>query len=239
MLHEQKNRTELTYRLLLSFVGLLIVVFLVAFPPTVTSVFLWRKPIIGTSFAILCVLGVLAVIFPRKCSGLLEPKKRNNVTSSANYRSHESSIGFEGHHPTCGKYSAHVFQLLGKTKCAACVGLLFGALLALTGSFFYFFVGLIVSDYSFILVILGAVGTLIGLFQFAFRGLFRLLANSVFVVSALLVLVSVDATVGGLFFDLFVVCLIVFWLFTRISLSKWDHRRICSVCDAENCSARP
>jgi hypothetical protein len=238
MLNEQKNPTELTYRLLLSFAGLLIVVFLVAFPPTVTSDFLWRKPIIGTIFGILCVLGVLAVISPRKCSGLIAPRKQSSVLSSADYNSQELSIGFEGHHPVCGKYSAHVFQLLGKTRCAACVGLLFGALLALAGSVLYFFGGLTVSDYSLILVALGSVGTLIGLFQFVFSGVFRLLANCGFVIGTFLVLVSVDAIVGGLFFDLFVVCLIMFWLFTRISLSKWDHRRICSGCETENCSAR-
>ena len=239
MLQEQKSRSEIIYRLLLSFTGLLIVVFLVAFPPVVTSDFLWRKTIIGTTFGIICVLGVLAVIFPTKCSGLLEPKKQNSGPSTIHYNSQESSISLRGHHPTCGKYSAHVFQLLGKTRCAACIGLLFGALLALAGSVLYFFVGLTVSSYSLVLVLFGVFGILIGLFQFAFRGVFRLAANTVFVVSTFLVLASIDATVGNLFFDLFVVCLVVFWLFTRISLSKWDHERICSSCETENCSARP
>ena len=239
MILGKKSRTELTYRLLLSFVGLLIVVFLVAFPPTVTSISLWRKPIIGTIFGILCFLGVLAVIFPTTCSRLLEPQKQNSVPSSTTYNSQERSISLKGHHPACGNYSAHVFQLLGKTCCAACVGLLFGGFFALVGSIFYFFVGLTVSDYSLILVVLGSVGIMIGLFQFAFKGPFRLLANTLFVVSTLLVLISVDSVVGGLFFDLFVLCLIVFWLFTRISLSKWDHKRICSGCEVENCSARP
>jgi cytochrome c biogenesis factor len=238
MLHEQKSRAEITYRLLLSFTGLLIVVFLVAFPPTVTSDFLWRKSIIGTTFGIVCVLGVLAVIFPTKCSGLLEPQKQNSDPSSIHYNSQESSINLKGHHPTCGKYSAHVFQLLGKTRCAACIGLMFGALLALVGSVLYFFVGLTFSDYSLVLVVFGAVGIMVGLFQFVFRGLFRLVANTVFVVSTFLVLVSIDIAVGNLFFDLFVVCLVVFWLFTRISLSKWDHERICSSCETENCSVR-
>jgi hypothetical protein len=236
MLRKQKTRTEITQNLLLSFIGLVIVVFLVVIPPTATSDFLWRKPIIGTVFSVLCFLGVLAVISPSKCSGLIETRKQNDGLFSAN--SKKLLTNFKGHHPSCGKYSAHVLQLLGKTHCAACIGLLFGGLLGLAGSVLYFFVGFPVSDFNFVLVAFGAVGILIGLFQFSFRGLARLFANTVFVVGAFLVLVSVDSTVGGLFFDLFVVCLIVFWLFTRISLSQWDHERICSVCETEICSAR-
>ena len=233
----QNNRTEIVYRLLMSFAGLAIVVFLIAFPPTVPSDFLWRKPIIGTIFSILCVLGVLAVIVPSKCSGLLEPKKQNIVQSS-NSNTQKNSLSFKGHHPACGKYSAHVFQFLGKTRCAACMGLLFGGVFALVFSALYFFVGIAVSDYVALLVTFGAVGLLIGLFQFAFRGVFRLLANTVFVLAALFLLISVDSVVGSLFFDLFAVCLIVFWLFARISLSKWDHEKICSGCETENCSVR-
>lgn len=239
MSSQQDLRVDITYHILLSTLGLFLIFMLTLFPPAVPESFVWRKPLIGTTFSMLCILGILAVISPRNCSKILQPKKQNNALSSENFDSCENSVDFKGHHSTCGKYSDHVFQLLGKTRCAACIGLLFGALLALAGSVLYFFVGLTVSDYSLILVFLGSVGTVIGLFQFAFRGVFRMLANTVFVISAFLVLVSVDSAVGGLFFDLFVVCLIVFWLFARISLSKWDHERICSGCETENCSARP
>ena len=88
------------------------------------------------------------------------------------------------------------------------------------------------------LVVLGVVGTVFGLFQFVFNSLVRLFANTVFVVSTLLILIGVDAAVQNLFFDLFVVCLIAFWLFTRILLSQWDHERICFDCETENCAAR-
>ena len=62
--------------------------------------------------------------------------------------------------------------------------------------------------------------------------------NTIFVLGSLLVLIGIDELVHSLFFDLFVVCLIIFLLFNRISLSQWDHEMICSGCVTENCMSR-
>lgn len=238
MLTKQKTRASVTYELLLSFVGLAIIVLLTAFPPTVSADVPWRKPLIGSIFSLFCVFGVMAVFSPNKCKKMFGTKKQDGGLSSETLATQEKHVVFQGHHPNCGKYSAHVFQIQNKTYCAACVGLLLGGIVALAGSVFYFFVDLNVAEYNLLLVLLGLVGIVFGLFQFAFRSLVRFLANVVFVVGALFILIAVDATVSGLFFDLFVVCLIVFWLFTRISLSQWDHERICFGCETINCSAR-
>jgi hypothetical protein len=238
VLWRQKIQTYLKYQLLLSFVGLILVVFLVVFPPKVTAVFPWRKPLIGSIFSIFCFLGFIAVLSPSKCGKMLEHKKVTPGISSEKYVSQKNSFALIGHHPTCGKYSEHVFHIKAKTYCAACTGLLVGGLLSLVGSVIYFYVGLNIIEISMLFVVLGVFGVIIGMFQFAFKSIFRLLANTIFVLGSLLILIAVDAIVGGLFFDLFVVCLIIFWLFTRISFSKWDHKRICFICGTENCNAR-
>ena len=232
----QSIRSDIKYQILLSVAGLLLIVALTVFPPTVTGDSPWRKPVIGSIFSTFCLLGVLAVFSPNKCGTILDRKKESGASVSA--VPHETVTVLRGHHPTCGKYSAHIFRIGNRTFCAACIGLLLGGLLALAGAVIYFFCDWRVAEYSVLIVLLGVVGVSFGLFQFKVKSLIRLSANTIFVLGALLILIGVDASVHSLFFDLFVVCLIVFWLFTRISLSQWDHEIICSGCETENCRIR-
>jgi hypothetical protein len=240
MSQQRHIRSDIKYHLLVSFLGLLLVAALTAFPPTVTGNLSWRKPAIGTIFSSICVLGILAVFSPNRCLRILDIGKKNrNVDSdSSKLASHGTSYALQGHHPTCGKYDAHIFRIKGKIFCAACAGLLFGGLLALAWVAVYFFGGWRVAEYSSLMVLLGIAGVSLGLFQFKFRSLVRLFVNTIFVLGALLVLIGIDELVHSLFFDLFVVSLIVFWLFTRISLSQWDYERICSDCEIEDCRIR-
>jgi peptidoglycan/LPS O-acetylase OafA/YrhL len=233
-------RSDIKYQLLMSFVGLLLVVLLTVFPPAVTGDVPWRKPVFGSLFSVICVLGVLAVFSPNKCLKIfnIRNKNRNAGADSAKLTSHGTSNALAGHHPNCGNYGAHVFRIKGKTVCAACSGLLLGGLLALAGAVVYFFGEWNVDDYSFWMVLLGVAGVSFGLFQFKFSGLVRLSVNALFVFGALLILIGIDELVQSLVFDVFVVCLIIFWLLTRIYLSQWDHEMICSGCETENCMLR-
>ncbi|MFA5364094.1 MAG: hypothetical protein WC325_02805 [Candidatus Bathyarchaeia archaeon] len=220
------------YQLLVSFAGLLLVVALSLFPPTANADFVWRKTVTGTIFCTLCILGVLAVFSPSQCRGIVKVKQKPaNMETDID----DTSPALEGHHPNCGKYTAHVFRINGKTFCAACIGLLVGGVLALVVGVFYFFGGWTVASYGSLLVMLGVVGVVVGLFQFKFGNITRFLANIVFVLGALFVLIGVDVLVESLVFDLFTVSLIVFWLLTRISLSTYDHQVICSRCETGGC----
>jgi len=232
----QSIRSNIKYQILLSFAGLLIIVALTVFPPTVTGDSPWRKTVIGSIFSTFCLLGVLAVFSPNKCGTIIDRKKESGA--SVSIVSNGPVTVLRGHHPTCGKYSAHIFRIGDRIFCAACIGLLFGGLLALAGTVIYFFCDWQAAEYSILIVLLGVVGVSFGLFQFKVKSLIRLSANIIFVLGAMLILIGVDASVHSLFFDLFVVCLIVFWLFTRISLSQWDHEIICSGCETENCRIR-
>jgi hypothetical protein len=240
MSRQRHTRSDIKYQLLVSFLGLLLLAVLTAVPPTVSGNLYWRKPVIGSIFSSICVLGILAVFSPNQCLRILEIGKKNRTvgSDSSKLASHGTSNALQGHHPSCGKYDAHIFRIKDRIFCAACAGLLLGGLLALAGASVYFFGDWRVAGHSSLMVLLGIVGVSLGLFQFKFRNLVRLSVNTVFVLGALLVLIGIDELVHSLFFDLFVVSLIVFWLFTRISLSQWDYERICSGCEIENCGIR-
>ncbi|UCC58125.1 MAG: hypothetical protein JSW14_07175 [Candidatus Bathyarchaeum sp.] len=232
------RNSDMTFLLLVSFLGLLIIAILTVFPPVVTGNLPWRKPLIGAIFSSICIFGVLAVFSPIQCSKILKLRKKENHSNSSSGKSisHGSSSTLQGHHPSCGKFVAHVFQIRSKTFCAACVGLLLGGLLALAAALLYFFgKWYVVEQSSSLIVLVGILGVGLGLFQFKFRNLLRLSLNTFFVLGTLLILIGIDEFVQSLMVDLFVVCLILFWLFTRISLSQWDHKRICSDCNVAGC----
>lgn len=141
----------------------------------------------------------------------------------------------QGHHSSCGKFTAHTFQINGRIFCAACVGLLFGGLLALAGSLLYFFISWNFVENGFLLVLVGVLGVGCGFLQQKFRSLIRLSLNIIFVLGTFFILIGIDQIIHSLLIDLFVVSVILFWLYTRISLSQRDHENICSNCNIVNC----
>jgi hypothetical protein len=214
------------FALSVSIFGLSIVLVIAINPPMIYESFLWRKPLIGAVFSLICILGTFAALFPRQCSKTFHSQKENmNLTS---HQTHLSS-----HHPDCGKFSAHVIRLGSYTLCAACTGLLLGAIMTLVGTAFYFFSGWNVEGVSFLVVLIGIAGVTLGFLQLKFRGFLRLLLNMFFVLGAFLILVGIDELAESLFADFFLIGLIAFWILTRIQLSQWDHWRICNNCESQ------
>jgi hypothetical protein len=202
MFQQHYIRSDIKYQLLVSIAGLLLLVALTVFPPTVTGDLSWRKPVIGSIFSSICVLGILAVFSPNRCLRIfnISKKKKTVGSDSAKLVSHGTSNVLQGHHPTCGNYDAHIFRISGKIFCAACVGLLIGGLLALAGAAVYFFGDWRVAEHSSLMVLLGIVGVSFGLFQFKFRNFIRLSVNTIFVLGTLLILIGIDELVHSLVF---------------------------------------
>ena len=200
----------------------------------------WRKPLIGSIFAVICIFGILAVFFPIKCSRVFDFGKgrEGNTPYHSRLASHgrARSPSLQGHHPPCEHYLGHVFRIGERTFCAACTGLLLGGFLALVGAILYFFGDCGFEQGTSLMVWIGAAGVGLGLFQFGFRRGIRLVLNIFFVLGAFLILVGVDNLVQNLMIDLFLEALIIFWLFARISLSQWDHERICYACKVGVCA---
>ena len=222
------------FLLCMSFFGVLLSMLFAFFPPSPSlhEDFVLRKPVVGSVFGVICVLGVVAAFFPTQCANMLTFGRRKGYTLHG-----DSKLG--GHHPSCENFSPHVFEIGGRRVCVACTGLTVGGLLALVGTFLYFFADWHVGQSNVLVVLIGLVGVSLGLFQFrAKRHLVRFSLNVFFVLGSFLVLIGIDGLVQSLFVDFFLVALIVFWLFTRVLISQWDHERICCACDVVVCEFR-
>ena len=227
---------NVTYLVLVSFLGLFLVGMLTIYPPNVDESLPWRKPLIGSIFGLICIFGILAVFYPKRCSRVLDfGKKKLSRPHLGEFASHGTFSTLQGHHPDCGNFAAHVFQIGEKTFCAACTGLLLGGLSVFVGTFLYFFSNWSGELNSLLMVWVGVLGVGFGLFQFKFRSFVRLFLNVFFVLGAFLILIGVDKVVHSVAVDLFLVALILFWLFARILLSQWDHERICCSCRVATC----
>jgi len=217
----------------MSFFGVLISMLLAFFPPVLHEDFVWRKPVVGSVFGLICVLGVLAAFFPKQCTSVF------NFGKGKGHALHGYFAKVGGHHPICESFSPHVFHIDNRRFCVACTGLTVGGLLALVGTFLYFFADWRVEQDFVFVVLAGLLGVSLGFFQFRVKQRFvRFSLNVFFVWGSFLVLVGIDGLTQSVFAGLFLVVLIVFWLFTRISISEWDHERICYVCNVAVCEFR-
>ncbi|MCX8182760.1 MAG: hypothetical protein N3D12_06550 [Candidatus Methanomethyliaceae archaeon] len=207
----------------ISLLGVLFVLMLGLNPPYSGGDFSLRKPVIGLSFALICVLGALAALFPKKCSTI--PHYSSISAKTSQYFQGLS----KGHHPVCKQFASHTIVLCGKVLCAGCTGLFIGALLSIVCAGSYFLLGL-EGIHAQMSIFLGSFGLVLGFAQFAFRGFVRSLMNVFFVVGALMILIGVDSLVQNFFIDLFVLALTLFWILTRILLSQQDHNQVCRIC---------
>ncbi len=243
MPEKSSQRIYLSFLVSVSLFGLFLVILPAVFPLPVQENFPWRKPLIGSAFGIICLLGIIAIFFPHSCSTIFRVNNTENNSHAAlaegNTAFNKTSTIFgikvtHGHHPNCQGFVAHEFQVGKKTFCVACMGLLLGALTALFGVATYFFRGWNIRGETSLLLISGVLGVGLGLFQYVFFDIqwrsIRFLLNAFFVFGAFLILAGIEAVANNLLLDLFVVFLSVFWLFTRISLSKHVHNEICQAC---------
>jgi hypothetical protein len=106
----------------------------------------------------------------------------------------------------------------------------------------YFFVGVPLPQ-TVLLFWLGFAGVAVGLLQHPLYALFkpkhgvaRVLVNIGFVVGAFLLLASVAELTNSLMLTAYLLLAIVYWIFTRIAMSRRGHRMICTLCGDMGCS---
>lgn len=219
----------LLFYICLSLIGLFTVLMFALKAPTQIENFAWRKPLIGSIFALICIAGSIATLFPKRCSGFFNlQRKENSKMSHGKISKLYGTV--RGHHIECENFSTHTIQLQGHIVCAGCTGLLLGAIIALSGTILYFF-----SDWKpgwayFPMVLIGITGTILGFIQLKFRGFLRLVLNTFFVLGAFLIIVALDNFAENIFIDFYLIGLIILWICTRIFISQWDHSRICRSC---------
>lgn len=201
---------------------------LALYPPKQLQSVLWRKPLIGSIFTLICVGGIVAVFFPNRFAETF--RQPTNKVRSVSDAGENASLISKGHHPNCSDFSAHIVKIKGTFLCASCTGLFVGTLVVLILSVLYFFTGWTFGKPDLPVVFGGQAGIVLGLLHFKFKGYARLTINALFVLSAFLVLVGIDALTENILADIYTVGLVILWLFARISVSKWNNKRICSGC---------
>jgi len=245
--NQKLGNLTLLFLISISSFGLILAVLLALAPPISHEDFVWRKPLVGAAFSAVCVLGMLAVLFPNQCSRFFEVGKREKHQNRSfgflrsGLISHTTASTLRGHHPVCGRFSAHVFRLDGRMFCATCSGLFLGAFIALAGAAIDFFGNwsLGIGQNVFLAVVVGVAGVVFGLLQSPLpilqNSVTRLFSSAFFVVGAFLILAGIEELTHNTSVDFLMIFLSVFWLVTRISLSQWDHERICSQCTFNSC----
>ncbi len=216
----------MAFLVVVSIVGLALVPVLVLQPNVGLFQVSVRYGLVGVLYIAICVLGISAVFYPAKCKSMF--RKSQNPLPQANRSSILMQI--RGHHPDCQNFSANRIEVGGRAVCAACSGLLIGAIIALLGAVSYFFVGLNVVWSSVWLLALGEIWMLFGLAQIKFAGYAKVIVNAVFVVGSFVTLVETDVLGQSLLVDFYALGIIAFMLWFRILLSEWNNRRICRTC---------
>jgi hypothetical protein len=185
-----------------------------------------RRPVIAVLYSAVCVLGIVAVFYPGKCRLMFQ--KPNAASDPAKPASNEMQL--RGHHPDCEKFSGNRITIGSSVYCAACSGLLVGAVVAL-GVIVLFSLGLFGAAWGNLWVLVaGEVLMLAGLAQIKARGYVKLAVNALFVVGSSLCLVASDSIMQNFLVDAYVLMLIVYLLWFRILLSEWNNKRTCLVC---------
>lgn len=206
--------------------GLLLVPLLVIQPNLQVDSLSFRRPFISALYSIVCVLGMVAVFYPSKCRLMF--KKPN--TSPGSTKVSTSSVGFSGHHPNCEKFSANRITIRGKAFCAACSGLLVGAIVSMAGIVIFSLGFFDMKAENLWIFAVGAVLMLVGLAQVELGGYIKMAMNALFVVGSCISVVIADLVGQNLLIDLYVLGLIIYMLWLRISFSEWNNKRICMEC---------
>jgi hypothetical protein len=218
------STASLMFLIMVSIVGLALIPVLVLQPNIIHVQSSIRQGLAGTLYIAICILGVSAVFYPAKCKSIFG-KSQNPLPQASNL-----SVQIRGHHPDCQNYSANRIRVGGQVICAACSGLLIGAVTVFIGAVLHFFVGLNIFWGSVWLLMLGEIWMLLGLAQIKFAGYAKVLVNVVFVVGSFVTLVETDLLGGSILVDLYTLGLIVYMLWFRILLSEWNNGRICQRC---------
>jgi len=200
-----------------------------------------QKQLTGSIFITICFIGILVGVFPSRCLKKIHFRSQNKNSRETEHASSQmTTVKFNGHHPTCGNFSAHVLQISGKMYCAGCIGLVIGAIISLFGSLLYFLLEFNAGEIGILIFWLGFTGVFFGILQYNIfngdRSVVHSIFNVMFVLGAFLLLIGVHEITSNFLLELYLLIIIIYWIMTRIMLSQLEHRKICTICDLKSCS---
>ena len=180
-------------------------------------------------FSAICIMGGIATLLPHKCSPYVTLSEKLDASRHSDF----GTIRIvHGHHPICDLFEDHEFRIREKFFCSSCMGLLTGSIISLFFSTLHFIYKLQLPDIfgflSLIFIVLGL--SYIPLTNV--KPLSRFIINALFVIGFSFLLIVVDKQ-NNFFLDLIIICLSIFWMMTRIQLSRWSNDKICTTCKQE------
>ena len=177
-------------------------------------------------FVVLCVLGAVATLFPRRCS----PEIR--VTGDLHTSRYTDVFGvrvIHGHHSDCSGFSNHEIRLGEKRICAGCLGLLAGSFMAIIIAVALAIQSVPVPPQSGPLgLAFVAAGLAYSVMIPGIPPVLRTVLNALLVTGFALIYLVLTGVRG---LGLMGISLSIFWMYTRIRLSRWSHERLCAGCD--------
>jgi hypothetical protein len=223
----KKHSAYVAFVLVVSIFGLVISTALLRNPFSSTAGFVYRRALIVLVYDLVCIAGILAVLFPIACSRVLgtrlslaEPPERFGMRATEFL----GVLVVHGHHPSESELTKHELFFRGKSFCATCYGLLTGAVISLTT-----ITAFAISGWSgwidiypaYLVYYIGVAAVITGLLhplitKVAAKA--RFVLALMFVLGTSLMLLATDLLTANLMADLFVILLAVFWLLSRISL---------------------
>ena len=216
----------LPFLIAVSIFGLAIVPLLLIQPNLPVDISPFRQPLVSALYTVVCIMGIVAVFYPGKCRMAFQ---KSNVSKNSN-KQFSSLMHIEGHHPDCEKFSDNRIIIGGSAFCAACAGLLIGAIAAII-VIVLFSIGFFNLETGGLWILAdGEVLMLLGLTQIKMGGYAKIVVNALFVVGSCISLVVADLVGQSLLVDGYVLALIVFMLWLRILLSEWKNKQTCMAC---------
>jgi len=190
---------------------------------------------VGVLFILSCIFGVFIAIFPGRLKRFISygDIEKNDRKTEASIRE------LLGHHPDCDGFHAHRIWLFGQHRCAGCMGLFFGAILAIILAIIYILSNSEFSSTSAISIFFGGlilISLIIAEIIISKRNAkIHMISNILLVLGFLMVTVSTLEITGIRGVGLISILLSFLWLDTRIQLANWKHKAICSKCE-RSCS---
>ncbi len=226
------QRTTVAYLVTLSAVAAVMILVASLQRPSVPSMGLAERSLVGAVFIASCILGISLAIRPGWARRLREEEANEFPGTLPQAR------GRRGHHPDCEYFESHIVRWRGRTLCAGCTGLGLGSLVSIPLMSAYIVlpldlsVGVLQVLLASGLALVGAkyVETLLPLDRVSARLIF----NSLLVVGFFLIVMSVSELSGSAALGILGVVISFLFLDTRIQLSRLRHVKTCRDC-SESC----
>jgi len=221
-LSHTKNITEY---IALSLLAAILLVILIVFTPQRQQTGFATNIIVATAFIASCLIGISMTLKPNWL--------RNHHRLETNETPQQTpSRAFRGHHPDCEAFHSHTIEHRGKARCAGCLGLSIGLLVAiglmttnavapllLSPSLFWLLLG-------FLMIATVYAETILRWRQ----PISHVLANSLLAPGYALITIVVTQHTGNSIYGFFTLLLCFLWTDTRIQLSYWRHQELCASC---------